>query len=55
MIRWSFTISCCQFSRINPVTGHIPAPQPNPMEGMSDEQKEYLAVKLATELKKLSS
>ncbi|XP_076805364.1 chaperone Ric-8A-like isoform X2 [Clavelina lepadiformis] len=40
---------------INPVTGHIPPKQVNPLEGMTDEQKEYLAVQLANEISKLSS
>ncbi|XP_078483519.1 chaperone Ric-8A [Ciona intestinalis] len=40
--------------QINPVTGHVQPTQNNPMEGMSDEQKEYLAVKLAQEITQLS-
>ncbi|KAH9409698.1 PREDICTED: synembryn-A-like [Rhagoletis zephyria] len=32
--------------RINPVTGHIQELAPNPMEGMSEEQKEYEANQL---------
>uniref|UniRef100_H2YH28 Synembryn-A n=1 Tax=Ciona savignyi TaxID=51511 RepID=H2YH28_CIOSA len=42
-------------SFINPVTGHVPPPSRNPMEGMTDEQKEYLAVQLANDISKLSS
>ncbi|XP_077967182.1 chaperone Ric-8A-like [Styela clava] len=41
--------------KINPITGHIPPNIPNPMEGMSEEQKEYLAVQLANQISKLSS
>lgn len=44
----------CFLCRINPVTGHIPPPVTNPMEGMSDEQKEYLAAQLANDISKLS-
>lgn len=32
---------------INPVLGCYEPPRPNPLEGMSDEQKEYEANKLA--------
>lgn len=31
---------------INPVTGCYEQPKPNPLEGMSDEQKEFEAMKL---------
>lgn len=41
--------------KIDPVTGHIPMPRANPMENMSDEQKEYLAVQLANQICKLDS
>ncbi|XP_061780555.1 chaperone Ric-8B [Nerophis lumbriciformis] len=39
---------------INPITGHVEEPMPNPMEEMTEEQKEYEAEKLATLLNKLS-
>lgn len=46
-------VYCCQipqnlsfFCRINPVLGCYEAPKPNPLEGMSEEQKEYEAMKL---------
>lgn len=32
--------------RINPVTGCYEGPKSNPMEGISEEQKEYEALKL---------
>jgi len=32
--------------KINPVTGCLDIPKPNPMEGMTEEQKEYEAVRL---------
>lgn len=38
---------------INPVTGRWELPKPNPMEGMSDEQKEYEAMQLVEKLDKL--
>jgi len=41
--------------KIDPVTGHIPMPRANPMENMSEEQKEYLAVQLANQICKLDS
>lgn len=34
------------FRRINPVTGCIQEQTPNPLEGMSEEQKEYEANQL---------
>ncbi|XP_061750229.1 synembryn-B [Nerophis ophidion] len=39
---------------INPITGHVEEPMPNPMDEMTEEQKEYEAQKLATLLNKLS-
>ena len=33
---------------INPVTGCYEPPKPNPLEGMSEEQKEYEAMKLVS-------
>ena len=41
------------FCRINPVTGHWEESRPDPMEGMSDEQKEYEAEKLMVAMDKL--
>ncbi|XP_052122545.1 synembryn-A [Frankliniella occidentalis] len=40
---------------MNPVTGCWEPPRTNPMEGMSEEQKEYEAVQLANLMAKLSS
>nr|XP_057932674.1 synembryn-B isoform X2 [Doryrhamphus excisus] len=40
---------------INPITGHVEEPMPNPMEEMTEEQKEYEAQKLVNMLDKLSS
>ena len=39
--------------RINPVTGHIAPPKRSPFEGMTEEQKEYEANKLANMIHKL--
>ncbi|XP_036390875.1 synembryn-A [Megalops cyprinoides] len=39
---------------INPVTGRVEDEQPNPMEGMTEEQKEYEAMKLVNMFDKLS-
>ncbi|XP_064175123.1 synembryn-B isoform X2 [Anguilla rostrata] len=39
---------------INPITGHIEEPMPNPMEEMTEEQKEYEAQKLVNMFDKLS-
>lgn len=41
-------------SRINPVTGVVEEEQPDPMEGMTEEQKEYEAIKLIQMFEKLS-
>ncbi|XP_048113362.1 synembryn-A isoform X1 [Alosa alosa] len=41
-------------SQINPVTGRVEAEQPNPMEGMTEEQKELEAMKLVNMFDKLS-
>lgn len=38
---------------INPVTGRWELPKPDPMQGMSEEQKEYEAMKLVEKLDKL--
>lgn len=38
---------------INPVTGRWELPKPSPMEGMSEEQKEYEAMQLVEKLDKL--
>lgn len=47
-------ISALCFSSINPVTGVVEDEQPNPMDGMTEEQKEYEAMKLINMLEKLS-
>ncbi|XP_067830460.1 synembryn-A-like isoform X2 [Heptranchias perlo] len=39
---------------INPVTGRVEAKLPNPMDGMTDEQKEHEAMKLVSMFDKLS-
>lgn len=39
---------------INPVTGCYEPPRPNPLEGMSDEQKEYEAMKLVNLMDQLN-
>uniref|UniRef100_A0A3Q2P424 Synembryn n=1 Tax=Fundulus heteroclitus TaxID=8078 RepID=A0A3Q2P424_FUNHE len=39
---------------INPITGHVEEPIPNPIEEMTEEQKEYEAEKLANMFDKLS-
>ncbi|KAM9376407.1 chaperone Ric-8A [Pholidichthys leucotaenia] len=39
---------------INPITGVVEEEQPNPMEGMTEEQKEYEAMKLVSMFDKLS-
>ncbi|XP_029523249.1 synembryn-A isoform X2 [Oncorhynchus nerka] len=41
-------------SQINPVTGRVEDEQPNPMEGMTEEQKELEAMKLVNMFDKLS-
>ena len=52
----TFYILCkLQFFRINPVTGLIVEPsQVSPFEGMTEEQKEYEANRLANLMHKLS-
>ena len=40
--------------RINPVTGRAEDTPPNPLEGMSEEQKEYEAMQLVMQLDKLA-
>nr|XP_020467773.1 synembryn-B [Monopterus albus] len=39
---------------INPITGHVEEPMPNPIEEMTEEQKEYEAQKLVNMLDRLS-
>lgn len=39
---------------INPITGRVEEKLPNPMEGMTDEQKEVEAMKLVNMFDKLS-
>lgn len=41
-------------AHINPITGVVEEEQPNPMEGMTEEQKEYEAMKLISMFDKLS-
>lgn len=41
-------------SRINPIIGCFEQPKPNPLEGMTDEQKEYEALKLVNLVDKLT-
>ncbi|XP_069575713.1 synembryn-A [Brachyistius frenatus] len=41
-------------NQINPITGVVEEEQPNPMEGMTEEQKEYEAMKLVSMFDKLS-
>ncbi|TNN01071.1 hypothetical protein fugu_012317 [Takifugu bimaculatus] len=41
-------------AQINPVTGVVEEEQPDPMEGMTEEQKEYEAIKLIKMFEKLS-
>lgn len=46
---------CCFFtSSINLITGHLEEPMPNPMDEMTEEQKEYEAMKLVNMFDKLS-
>ncbi|MGH0153997.1 UNVERIFIED_CONTAM: hypothetical protein FKN15_029436 [Acipenser sinensis] len=39
---------------INPITGHVEEPMPNPIEEMTEEQKEYEALKLVNMFDQLS-
>ena len=39
--------------RINPITGRYEEPKSNPLEGMSDEQKEHEAMELVKHIDKL--
>ncbi|XP_064634393.1 synembryn-A-like isoform X1 [Lineus longissimus] len=43
----------CPDSRVNPVTGRWEQDKPNPLEGMSEEQKEYEAMELVNMMDKL--
>lgn len=40
--------------RINPVLGCVEGPKPDPMAGMTDEQKEYEAIKLVNLIDQMS-
>lgn len=51
---FKISLFCNQLLRMNPVTGCWEPPRTNPMEGMSEEQKEYEAVQLANLMAKLS-
>lgn len=53
MFVWVFFVFFMLYS-INPVTGRVEEEQPNPMEGMTEEQKEYEAMKLVNMFDKLS-
>jgi len=48
-----FSLCVLSFFSINPVTGSYEAPRPNPLENMSEEQKEYEAVKLVNMIDQL--
>ena len=39
---------------INPITGRFEAPKKNPLEGMTEEQKEYEAMELVKQIDKLT-
>lgn len=57
LIKWlvrAWTKIPALFLSINPITGHVEEPMPNPMEEMTEEQKEYEAQKLVNMLDKLS-
>ncbi|KAI1309411.1 Synembryn-A [Halotydeus destructor] len=41
--------------KINPIIGCYENPKPNPLEGMSDEQKEYEAMRLVNAIEKMTS
>lgn len=45
---------CVFTSSINLITGHLEEPMPNPMDEMTEEQKEYEAMKLVNMFDKLS-
>lgn len=51
---WHLFLFLHAFSRINPITGAVEEEQPDPMEGMTEEQKEYEAMKLISMFDKLS-
>ena len=44
---------CCSCDRVNPVTGRWEEEKVDPMEGMTDEQKEYEAEELLKVMDKL--
>ena len=45
-------VDCGAWS-VNPITGRWEEPKPSPMEGMTEEQKEYEAMQLVNKLDKL--
>lgn len=49
-------MNCTRFYcfSINPITGHVEEPMPNPIEEMTEEQKEYEAQELVNMFDKLS-
>jgi len=44
---------CCGIYSVNPITGRWEEVKPSPMEGMTEEQKEYEAMQLVNKLDKL--
>ena len=53
---WSNECICTTFCfcRVNPITGRWEEDKPDPMAGMTEEQKEYEAMQLVNKLDKLS-
>ena len=45
----------CYVCRVNPVSGYVEPQRPSPFAGMSEEQKEHEAVKLANIIDRLHS
>ncbi len=43
------------FFRVNPIIGCVESPKPSPFEGMSEEQKEYEAMKLVNLIQDLQN
>jgi hypothetical protein len=50
----TYSITFFSFCSINLITGHLEEPMPNPIDEMTEEQKEYEAMKLVNMLDKLS-
>ena len=53
LIQWSLSLLNVDLFSINPITGSYEAPRPNPLENMSEEQKEYEAIKLVNMIDQL--